>query len=287
MASSGKTGGADKRCWRGISRFVLTWIRHVHYGISHASHAVRPRTAILPMIPSTPRRTWLFLIASTLAYFGPDLLVPSAWAHTPLYLIGSALYQGMLVVLGFWFSPALCRAMAVKPPDASPIHDAIDRAQAGLRAAGLNRPPVRLFEHGLPFVLTAGLLPRQCEVFVSTGLASRLTPSALQFLLARAAVHATLRHRLAALLPLLVFTMFLPDDPASPVTWLATAGFLIPWLMVHWAFELDADRRATRSVEAGAADALRECHAITQPHPAWLSTHPPLRWRLRAIRTRA
>ncbi|MBI3432067.1 MAG: hypothetical protein HY018_07660 [Hydrogenophilales bacterium] len=238
------------------------------------------------MIPSTPRRTWLFLIASSLAYFGPDLLVPAAWAHTHLYLVGSALYQGMLVVLGFGFGPALCRAMAVSPADASFLDAAIERAGAGLRATGLAEPPVRLFEHAMPFVLTAGLLPRQCEVFVSTGLASRLTPSGLQFLLARAAVHATLRHRLAALLPLLVFTMLLPD-PVTPATWLATAGFLLPWLMLHWVFELDADRCAAKAVGAGAADALREGLAITHPHPAWLSTHPPLRWRLRAVRANA
>ncbi len=239
------------------------------------------------MIPSTPRRTWLFLIASTLAYFSPDLLVPAAWAHTPPYLIGSALYQGMLVVLGFGFGPALCRAMAVSPADASFLPDAIGQARAGLRASGLDGPPVQLFEHAMPFVLTAGLLPRRCEVFVSTGLASRLTPSGLRFLLARAAVHATLRHRLAALLPLLVFTMLLPDDLASPITWIETGGFLLLWLMVHWAFELDADRRAARAVGSEAADALQEGLAITHPHPAWLSTHPPLRWRLRAIRARA
>lgn len=235
------------------------------------------------MIPSTPRRTWLFLIASMLAYFGPDLLVPSTWAHTPRYLVGSALYQGMLVVLGFAFGPALCRAMAVSPVSASFLAEAIERARAGLRTAGLDGPPVRLFEHAMPFVLTAGLLPRQCEIFVSTGLASRLTPSGLQFLLARAAVHASLRHRLAALLPLLVFTMLLPD-PVSPATWLATGAFLLPWLMLHWAFELDADRCAARAVGAGAADALREGLAVTHPHPGWLSPHPPLRWRLRAVR---
>jgi Zn-dependent protease with chaperone function len=238
------------------------------------------------MIPSTPRRTWLFLIASTLAYFGPDLLVPSAWAHTSPYLVGSALYQGMLVVLGFGFGPAVCRAMAIRPADASALHDAIERARAGLRTTGLDVLPVRLFEHAMPFVLTVGLLPRQCEIFVSTGLASRLTPSGLQFLLARAAVHASLRHRLAALLPLLVFTMLLPD-PVSPATWLATGAFLLPWLMLRWAFELDADRCAARAVGTGAAEALQEGLAIMHPHSAWISPHPPLRWRLRAVGAKA
>jgi len=239
------------------------------------------------MIPSSPRRTWLFLIASSLAYFGPDLLVPAAWAHTHAYLVGSALYQGMLVVLGFGFGPALCRALAVSPAGASALDAAIERERAGLKAAGLAGPPVTLFDHAMPFVLTAGLLPRQCEVFVSTGLASRLTPSGLQFLLARAAVHATLRHRLAALLPLLAFTVLLPDDLKSPAAWLETGGFLLLWLMVHWAFELDADRCAAGAMGAGAGDALREGLAIGPPHPAWLSTHPPLRWRLRAVRANA
>ena len=239
------------------------------------------------MIPSSPRLTWLFLIASSLAYFGPDLLVPAAWAHTHAYHVGSALYQGMLVVLGFGFGPALCRAMAVSPADASALLAAIEQERAGLKTAGLAVPPVLLFDHAMPFVLTAGLLPRQCEVFVSTGLATRLTPSALQFLLARAAVHATLHHRLAALLPLLIFTVLLPDDLKSPATWIETGGFLLVWLMVHWAFELDADRCAARAVGAGADDALREGLAISHPHPTWLSTHPPLRWRLRAVRANA
>ncbi|MHB0974146.1 MAG: M48 family metalloprotease [Thiobacillus sp.] len=239
------------------------------------------------MIPSTPRRTWLFLIASSLAYFGPDLLVPAAWAHTHAYLVGSAFYQGLLVVLGFGFGPALCRAMAVGPTGTSALDAAIEQGRAGLKAAGLAVPPVTRFDHAMPFVLTAGLLPRQCAVFVSTGLATRLTPSALQFLLARAAVHATLRHRLAALLPLLVFTVLPPDGLKSPATWIETGGFLFLWLMVHWAFELDADRCAARAVGAGAGDALREGLAISHPHPAWFSTHPPVRWRLRAVRANA
>lgn len=239
------------------------------------------------MIPSSPRRTWLFLIASSLAYFGPDLLVPATWAHTHAYLVGSSLYQGMLVVLGFWFGPTLCRALVVSAVGTPALHAAIERGKAGLKAAGLAEPPILLFDHAMPFVLTAGLLPRRCEVFVSSGLASRLAPTGLQFVLARAAVHATLRHRLAALLPLLVFTVLLPDDLKSLATWLETGGFLLLWLMVHWAFELDADRCAARAVGARAGDALRESLAITQPHPAWLSTHPPLRWRLRAVGTSA
>lgn len=236
------------------------------------------------MIPSSPKRTWLFLLLSSLAYFGPDLLVPAAWAHTPSYLALSAGYQGMLVLLGFWLGPALCRSLVVSPVDTGPLHAAVAREQAGLADAGLPRPPVLLFGHAMPFVLTAGLLPGRSEVFVSSGLASRLTPGGLRFMLARAAVHATLRHRLAALLPVLIFTVLLPDDPKSAATWLATGGFLLLWLMLHWAFELDADRCAGRAMGAGATEALREWLAVAHAHPAWLSPHPPMRWRLRAVR---
>lgn len=236
------------------------------------------------MIPSSPRRTWLFLLASSLAYFGPDLLVPVAWAHTSLYLTLSAVYQGMLVVLGFWFGPAICRALAVSTVVTGPLSAAVERERTGLSDAGLRQPPVQLFEHTMPFVLTAGLLPRQSEVFLSTGLVSRLTPAALKFLLARTAVHATLRHRLAALLPVLAFTMWLPDDLKSVATWLETGGFLLLWLMLHWIFELDADRVAARVMGGDATDALREWLAVTAAHPAWLTTHPPLAWRLRAAR---
>jgi Zn-dependent protease with chaperone function len=236
------------------------------------------------MIPSSPRRTWLFLLASTLAYFGPDLLVPGAWTHTSLYLTLSAVYQGVVVTLGFWFGPAICRAMAVGTLSTGSLQAAADREQAGLPDVGLPRPPVLIFEHDLPFVLTAGLLPSQCEVFVSSGLVGRLTPVALKFLLARAAAHATLRHRLAAFLPVLIFTVLLPDDLKSVATWLAMGGFLAIWLMLHWVFELDADRSAARALGSDADPALREWLAVTTPHPAWLSMHPPLRWRLRAVR---
>lgn len=235
------------------------------------------------MIPSSPRRIGLFLVASCLAYFGPDLLVPAAWAATPAYPIGSALYQGLLVLAGFVFGPALCRALMVGAVSGGPLAATIDQANDDVDRDNLPAPPVVLFEHAMPFVLTAGLLPRRCEVFLSTGLASRLTPPALRFLLARAAVHATLRHRLAALVPLLIFTVALPDDPASLTAWLASGGFLGIWLMLHWRFELAADRQAAQASGAGAQDALCAWLAVMPPHPAWFSLHPPLRWRLRAV----
>jgi hypothetical protein len=114
-------------------------------------------------------------------------------------------------------------------------------------------------------------------------LANRLSPAGVKFLLARAAVHASVRHRLGALLPVLFFTVLLPDDPKSVSTWLAACGFLIIWLMVHWAFELDVDRCAARVMGGGAADALRDVLAVTNPRADWLTTQPPLAWRLRAV----
>ncbi|MGO9446710.1 MAG: M48 family metalloprotease [Thiobacillaceae bacterium] len=238
------------------------------------------------MIPSSPKRTWWSLILSSLAYFGPDLCVPAVWAHTPTYIVLSNLYQGTLVVLGFWFGPAICRALMVHEIRMGPLYACTEREQAGLRAAGLAEPPIVLFDHAAPFVLTVGLVPKRCAVFISTGLVSRMTPLALKFLLARAAVHAALRHRLAALLPMLVFTVLLPDDLKSVSTWLVGGGFLILWLMMHWFFELDADRCAARAVGGDARAALREWLLATNPHPAWLTPHPPLKWRLRAVQAR-
>jgi Zn-dependent protease with chaperone function len=234
------------------------------------------------MIPSTPRRTWLFLLLSSLAYFGPGLLAPAAWQQAPTYAYLSAAYQGLLVVLGFVFGPAVCRALVVGAVDAGPLSAAIARAMASLESVGVPQPPVLLFEHPMPFVLTAGLLPSRCAVFVSTGLAGPLSPAGLRFVLARAAVHASLRHRIAALVPLLAFTVLVPDDPKSAAAWFAIAAFLAAWLLLHWAFELDADRCAARAVGIGAGAALQEWLAVAPARPAWLSTQPPLRWRLRA-----
>jgi Zn-dependent protease with chaperone function len=235
------------------------------------------------MIPSSPRRTLLFILLSSLAYFGPDLLVPTVWAHGSTYVVLSAFYQSALVVAGFWLGPAICRTLVVREIGQGSLLATTEKERSDLIDKRLTVPPVVLFDHPAPFVLTAGLLPERCEVFLSVGLANRLSPAGVKFLLARAAVHASVRHRLGALLPVLFFTVLLPDDPKSVSTWLAACGFLIIWLMVHWAFELDVDRCAARVMGGGAADALRDVLAVTNPRADWLTTQPPLAWRLRAV----
>jgi len=240
-----------------------------------------------PMIPSTPRRTWLFLGASCLFYFAPDLLVPAAWSHTGIYLILSACYQGGLVLLGFAFGPAICRALVVQEISEGPPRSSVDQALARLADEGFPLPPVVLAKHATPFVLTAGLLPKRCQVFISSTLLERLSTPGLRFLLARAAVHASWRQRMAALLPILVFTVLVPDDPKGLTTWLALGGFLVLWLLLHWLFELDADRQAARLMASGASDGLREVQAATASPLGWLTPRPPLHWRLHAIARQA
>lgn len=234
------------------------------------------------MIPSTPRRTLLFLGATLLLYFAPDLL-PAAWRHATLYPLLTSLYLGGLVLLGFGFGPAICRALVVREIDEGPLRTSVDRVLMSLREQGRSPPPVLLAEHAAPFVLTAGLLPKRCQVFVSSALAGRLSPNGLRFLLARAAAHASLPQRLAALLPILVFTVLVPDDPVGLTTWLALGGLLPLWLLLHWLSELDADRRAARRMGMGAREGLLEVLAASASPLDKLTPHPPLRWRLRAV----
>ena len=236
------------------------------------------------MIPSTPRRTLLFMLWSSLAFFGPDLLVPAGWAHSSSYAVLSACYQSALVVAGFWFAPAICRALVVREITQGAMFVIVEEQRSSLIKNTSTVPPIVLFDHPAPFLLTAGLLPRQCAVFFSTGLACRLSADGVKFLLARSAVHASLPHRFASLLPVLIFTAVLPGDPKSASTWLAGGVFLILWLMMHWACELNVDRCAARIVGAGAGDALRNVLAASHPHAGWLTAQPPLAWRLRAMR---
>ena len=235
------------------------------------------------MIPSTPRRTWLFLLASSLAFFGPDLLAPAAWLHSVAYERLSALYQAGIVGLGFWYGPAICRALVVAEVVGGSLRAALDRAVAGLQGQGLPLPPVTLAEYPASFVVTVGLLPKQSEVFLSSGLVQRLSDPGLRFLLARAAVHASLRQRLAALLPVLAFTLLLPDAPHSLAAWLILAGALAAWLGLHWLFELDADRRTGRVLGREAVSGLLEVQGATASRLGWLSPQPPTPWRLRAV----
>ncbi len=235
------------------------------------------------MIPSTPRRTWLFLGASCLFYFAPDLLLPSDWSQARIYPLLSSLYQGVLVLLGFGFAPSICRALVVREVNDGPLPLAVDRARALLPGEAYPLPPLVIADHPLPFALTAGLLPKHCRIFVSSALVSRLSGTGLRFLLARAVVHASLRQRLVALLPILAFTVLVPDNPKGLNTWLVLGGFLVLWLLLHWLFELDADRRAARLMGSGGGDGLREVVAASHSAPGWLTPRPPLRWRLRVV----
>lgn len=236
------------------------------------------------MIPSSPRRTWAFLLLSSLAYFVPGLLVPAAWAKTTTYLLLSDIYQSALVVAGFWYGPAICRALVLKEVVAGPLREAVDRTMAELGGnAAPARPaelPVTLAEHPAPFVVTAGLLPRHSQVFLSSALAERLGERGLHFLLARALAHGGLSQRLAAVLPVVALTVMLPDAPTGTVAWLGVAGFLAAWLAVHWFFELRADFQAAKAVGPDAVWGLQEVLAAGASPAGWLSAQPPLRWRL-------
>lgn len=238
------------------------------------------------MIPSSSRRTWVFLILSSIALWGPDLVVPSAWQHQPAYLLVSNVYQSFLVVAGFWFGPAICRAMVVGEVKAGPVHDAICQALDEIgRDRSIRRLPITLFEHPQPFILTAGMLPSQCEIFISTELARRLGPDGLRFQIARATAHGLLPQRLVALIPVLLLTVLFPDG-FNWTTLMYSVIFLVAWLAMHWFFELQTDRQAARMLGVDASVGLAELLAATGGMAGKLSMHPPLRWRVHAISMR-
>lgn len=239
------------------------------------------------MIPSSPWRTWIFLLVSSLAFYGPTFLAPAAWDKNATYLLLSSLYQGALVVAGFWYGPAICQALVVKLVVVGALRQAVDGTLAELRKSKghvqLAEIPVFLAEYSAPFIVTAGLLPRQSQVFLSSALAERLGKNGLRFLLARALVHGSWSQRLAALLPVLMLTVMLPDTPSDALAWLGLAGFLVGWLAMHWFFELRADRQAAQALGAGAAEGLQEVLAANATPVSWLSVHPPIRWRLHMV----
>lgn len=239
------------------------------------------------MIPSSPRRTWIFLLASLLAFYGPGFFVPAAWDKNATYLLIFNLYQGALVVAGFWYGPAICRALVVKMVVDGPLLQAVNCALAELRNSErpirLARIPVSLVEHSTSFIVTVGLLPGQSQVFLSSALANDLGENGLRFLLLRALVHGGLFQRLAALLPVLVLTVMLSSMPSDALAWLELAGFLAGWLALHWFFELRADRKAAQALGPGAAAGLREVLVATAPPIGWLSVQPPIRWRLHMV----
>jgi hypothetical protein len=234
------------------------------------------------LIPSTPRRTWIFLLTSSLAFFGPDLLVPAAWAANPTYLLISTTYQLILVLVWFWFGPVICKALVVWEINAGPLRVAVDLALAAQRRVGTEMP-ITLAAFPVPFIVTAGLFPAQCQIFLSSAVVERLGADGLRFLLARALAHGGWHQRMVALLPLLAFTAFLPDTPTSPSAWLTLAGVLVGWLGVHWLFELHADRVAARVLGTNAMVGLSEVLAVTASPLGWLSLQPPLRWRRRVV----
>ena len=239
------------------------------------------------MIPSSPRRTWIFLLASSLAFLAPSLLVPAAWDKNVTYLLLSNLYQGALVVAGFWYGPVICRALVVKEIVAGPLRQTVDCTLAELHKSKgyvhLTETPVNLAEYLAPFIVTAGLLPGQSQVFLSSALVERLGINGLRFLLARALVHGRLSQRLAALLPVLILTVILPDTPSDTRAWLGLAEFFAGWLVIHWLFELRADHQAAQAVGNGAAMGLREILAANVTPIGWLSMQPPIRWRLHMV----
>ncbi len=239
------------------------------------------------MIPSSPRRTWTFLLLSCLAFWGPDLVVPATWSKNETYLLLSTLYQGVLVVAGFWYGPAICRALVEREATEGPLRQAVDWTLTELhRPAGRTRLaeiPVTLADYPGSFIVTAGLLPGQSRIFVSSGLVARLGIHGLRFLLARALVHGRLSQRLVALVPILILTLVLSDTPESLMAWLGLAGFLTGWLVLHWVFELRADREAARAMGQSATAGLQEVLAATVAPGTWLSVRPPLRWRLRMV----
>lgn len=63
------------------------------------------------MIPSSAKRTLIFPLLSVFVFWVPHCLVPTACELDATYPLISTLYQGLLVITGFWFGPALCKAM--------------------------------------------------------------------------------------------------------------------------------------------------------------------------------
>lgn len=197
------------------------------------------------------------------------------------------IYQGALVLAGFWFGPAICSSLVVRTVVAGPLRHAVDLTMTELRSnnglARLPAIPVTLAEHSVPFIVTAGLLPAQSQIFLSSALVQRLGMNGLRFLLARALLHGSLSQRLAALVPVLVLTAVIQDIPSSIPAWLALAGLLLGWLLMHWLFELRADSKAAQALGPAAAEGLRELLQATASAPGWLSMQAPIRWRLHIL----
>lgn len=233
------------------------------------------------MIPSTPRRTLVFLLLSTAVFFVPDLIVPDAWTKTSAYKLLDSLYLGLVILAGFALGPWMGRLMMTREVASGPVRWAVDHALASLGGKHYD-PPIRVFEHRAPFVLTAGLWPSQCEVFLSSGMVGRHSHAGLRFLMARARVHARFTHRLAAVVPVLLLTVAIPDTPHDVGDWGLLGLILLGWLLVHWASELGVDRQAAILMGPDARMGLSEMlQAGASGHPAL--TLLPARWRTRQM----
>jgi hypothetical protein len=102
-------------------RQVITSIEARQYNAMRGVAVARTPLNCATMIPSSARRTLIFLLLSVLVFWGPDWLVPTAWEHDATYPLVSNLYQGLLVIAGFWFGPV------VDEVSAGPLHQAIDQ----------------------------------------------------------------------------------------------------------------------------------------------------------------
>ncbi|MDR3390761.1 MAG: hypothetical protein P4L77_03415 [Sulfuriferula sp.] len=208
---------------------------------------------------------------------------PASWDKNATYLLYFSLYQALLVVAGFWYGPAICNALIVKTVTAGQLRQTVDSALTELRQragrAQVVEVPVILAEYPVSFIVTAGLLPQQSRIFISSAMVERLGINGLRFVLARAMVHGRWPQRMAAMLPVLVLTVMLPDTPADMSDWFGLGGFLLGWLILHWIFELRADYQAAQAIGNEAAQGLRELLAATAKSDGWFAVHPPLRWR--------
>jgi hypothetical protein len=238
------------------------------------------------MIPSSPKRTLIFLMLSSLAFYVPSLLAPASWDKNATYVLLSSLYQAFLVLAGFWYGPAICRALIVTEGVDGPLRVSVDATLAALhnQRGQLANIPVVLVEYPASFIVTAGFLPQHSQIFISSNMVERLGADGLRFVLARALVHSNWSQRLVTILPVLILTVMLPDTPSDIRDWFSLGGFLLGWLVLHWSFELWVDHQAAQAMGAGeAAQGLREFLAGTANPAGWLTLHPPVRWRLHIV----
>ena len=218
------------------------------------------------MIPSSPRRTWTFLLLSSAAFFGPDLFVAASVSKSAEYIFYYNLYQGILVLLGFWLAPMICRRLVEHEVLGGPLRQAVDEIRDQFRNGARETPcpdlPLTVIDHRQPFILTVGLLPDQITVFATTGLLKQLGHAGLRFVIARSLAHGQGSQRLAAVVLALV---------------------LLILLIAHWIFELKADRQAARIMGEEAISGLRQLLATQDRAQHLFSLSPPIKWRLGAV----